>query len=182
MEEEMQPNTGRDNRLNEGFNNQEEGLDQFQQDPNQMMPNEKPNRIGTDNRLHLDRMIDDLSKNEKFEKKEKEINDKLNSIVNDKMGSSFSNDNKYIFMINKIILLITFTEFLFQRFDVVTLFLCIVVIFIELEIFTYKHLYKWLLVLISSFLLDAFVLIDIAPVSIFFLILNLCLNRRVMLI
>lgn len=68
-------------------------------------------------------------------------------------------------MLNKILLLITFTEFLFQRFDVVTLFLCLVVIFIELDIFSHKHLYKWLIVLISSLLLDALVLIDISPVS-----------------
>lgn len=167
MEDEIQPNTGRDNQLNEGFNNQEDGLDPFQQDPNQMMQDEKPNRIGTDNSLRLGNMIDEITKNEKFEKKEKEIHDKLNQIVNEKMPS-LSNNDKYIFIINKIILLTTFTEFLFQRFDVVTLFLCIVVIFIELNIFTHKHLYKWLLVLISSFLLDAFVLIDISPVSIFF--------------
>ena len=167
MEDEIQPNTGRDNQLNEGFNNQEEGLDPFQQDSNQVNQDEKPNRIGTDNSLRLGNMIDEITKNEKFEKKEKEINDKLNQIMNEKMPS-LSNNDKYIFIINKIILLTTFTEFLFQRFDVVTLFLCIVVIFIELKIFTHKHLYKWLLVLISSFLLDAFVLIDIAPVSIFF--------------
>jgi hypothetical protein len=167
MEDEIQPNTGRDNQLNEGFNNQEEGLDPFQQDSNQVNQDEKPNRIGTDNSLRLGNMIDEITKNEKFEKKEKEINDKLNQIMNEKMPS-LSNNDKYIFIINKIILLTTFTEFLFQRFDVVTLFLCIVVIFIELKIFTHKHLYKWLLVLISSFLLDAFVLIDISPVSIFF--------------
>ena len=167
MEDEIQPNTGRDNQLNEGFNNQEEGLDPFQQDSNQVNQDEKPNRIGTDNSLRLGNMIDEITKNEKFEKKEKEINDKLNQIMNEKMPS-LSNNDKYIFIINKILLLTTFTEFLFQRFDVVTLFLCIVVIFIELKIFTHKHLYKWLLVLISSFLLDAFVLIDISPVSIFF--------------
>ena len=72
-------------------------------------------------------------------------------------------------MFNKILFLTTFTEFLFQRFDIVTLFLCIVIILIEAKIFSHKHLYKWLIVLVSTLLLDALVLLDISPVR---LILN----------
>ena len=68
-------------------------------------------------------------------------------------------------MANKILLLSTFTEFLFQRFDIVTLFLSFVIILIELGVFTHKHMYKWLLVLLGSLLLDALVLLDISPVS-----------------
>ena len=47
----------------------------------------------------------------------------------------------------------------------VTLFLCIAILFLELEIFSQKHLYKWLIVLLGSILLDALVLIDVSPVS-----------------
>ena len=90
--------------------------------------------------------------------------DQIDKILQGK-GFSLSKFAGWIFWINKILLLTTFTEFLFQRFDIVTLFLCIVVILIELEIFTHKHLYIWLAVLVFSFILDAFVLIDIAPVS-----------------
>ena len=68
-------------------------------------------------------------------------------------------------MANKILLFLTFTEFLFQRFDIVTLFLNVVIILIELGVFSQKHLYKWLMVLIGSLLLDALVLLDISPVS-----------------
>ena len=65
-------------------------------------------------------------------------------------------------------MLVTFTEFLFQRFDVITLFLNLVIIFIELGVFTHKHMYKWLLVLLISLLIDALVLLDISPVSLIF--------------
>ena len=68
-------------------------------------------------------------------------------------------------MANKILLLSTMTEFLFQRFDIVTLYLNLVIISIELGIFSQKHIYKWLLVLIGSLILDALVLLDISPVS-----------------
>ena len=62
-------------------------------------------------------------------------------------------------------MLTTFTEFIFQRFDIVTLFLSFVILLIEIGIFTHKHIYKWLLVLLGSILLDALVLIDIPIVS-----------------
>ena len=71
-------------------------------------------------------------------------------------------------MVNKILLLTTFAEFLFQRFDVITLFISLVIIFIELGIFSHKHIYKWILVLLGSLLLDALVLLDISPVSLNF--------------
>ena len=86
-------------------------------------------------------------------------------ILKEKSNFTLSSFVVHIFMLNKILLLITFTEFLFQRFDIVTLFLCIIVLLIELEIFTHKHLYIWLAVLVFTIILDAFVLIDIAPVS-----------------
>ena len=68
-------------------------------------------------------------------------------------------------MINKILMLSAFTEFLFQRFDIVTLFLNFVIILIELDIFSHKHMYKWIMVLLGSLLLDALVILDISPVS-----------------
>ena len=68
-------------------------------------------------------------------------------------------------MANRILLLTTLLEFLFQRFDIITLFLNFVIILIEIEIFNRKHIYKWILVLLGSIFLDALVLIDISPVS-----------------
>ena len=192
--EEIQENTGRGYNNNEDLggnlvpeNNAqyegEQGFDQYQLGTNQMAQNEKPEQIGSDNSFHVDRMIDDFSRNEKFEQKEKNITQQLDKILQEKAGYTLSTCTGYIFTLNKILFLTTFTEFLFQRFDVVTLFLCIAVIFIELEIFSHKHLYKWLLVLISSFLLDAFVLIDISPVSNYlFKFFMYYINRLVVLI
>ena len=109
--------------------------------------------------------FDNFTKNDSFDQKEKAISDQIGKILQEKSGISMSSFPKHVFLLNKILLLITFTEYLFQRFDVVTLFFCIVIIFIEMEIFSRKHLYKWLFVLICSILLDAFVLIDVSPVS-----------------
>jgi hypothetical protein len=132
-----------------------------EENPNQNQFNHSPD----DNSFHMDKKLDDLTSNDNFVQKEKVIRDKLDQILKEKSNFTLSSFVVHIFMLNKILLLITFTEFLFQRFDVVTLFLCLVVIFIELEIFSHKHLYKWLIVLITSILLDALVLIDISPVS-----------------
>lgn len=143
----------------EGENNQNQNQFQqhFQIEQNQPSPD--------DNSFHMDKRLDDLTSNDNFAQKEKAVRDKLDQILKEKSSFTLSSFVAHIFMLNKILLLITFTEFLFQRFDVVTLFLCLVVIFIELDIFSHKHLYKWLIVLISSLLLDALVLIDISPVS-----------------
>jgi len=145
----------------EGEGEREENQNQFPQQ-NQ---NEQNHQSADDNSFHMDKKLDDLTSNDNFVQKEKAIRDKLDQILKEKSSFTLSSFVVHIFMLNKILLLITFTEFLFQRFDVVTLFLCLVVIFIELDIFSQKHLYKWLIVLISSILLDALVLIDISPVS-----------------
>ena len=141
----------------ENSQNQNQFQQHFQIEQNQPSPD--------DNSFHMDKRLDDLTSNDNFAQKEKAVRDKLDQILKEKSSFTLSSFVAHIFMLNKILLLITFTEFLFQRFDVVTLFLCLVVIFIELDIFSHKHLYKWLIVLISSLLLDALVLIDISPVS-----------------
>ena len=148
----------------EGEGEREENQNQF----HQQNQNEQNHQSADDNSFHMDKKLDDLTSNDNFVQKEKAIRDKLDQILKEKSSFTLSSFVVHIFMLNKILLLITFTEFLFQRFDVVTLFLCLVVIFIELDIFSQKHLYKWLIVLISSILLDALVLIDISPVSNFY--------------
>ena len=184
--EEMQNNQGQDYNINQGLGNNlvgeenlnyegEAGLNQYQQ-----AQNEKPQTLGSDHSFNVDKKFDDFIQNENFAQKEKKINQQLDRILQEKSGFSISKVAGYTFMMNKILLLTTFTEFLFQRFDVVTLFLCIVVVLIEIEIFTHKHLYKWLAVLICSLLLDALVLIDISPVSSISFIFQIC--RPVILI
>ena len=148
----------------EGEGEREENQNQF----HQQNQNERIHQSRDDNSFHMDKKLDELTSNDNFVQKEKAIRDKLDQILREKSSFTLSSFVAHIFMLNKILLLITFTEFLFQRFDVVTLFLCLVVIFIELDIFSHKHLYKWLIVLISSILLDALVLIDISPVRNFY--------------
>ena len=131
----------------------------------QYAENEVPGQAGDDNSFHVGQYIEKIHQNPKFSEKEQQINQKVDDFIRSKTGKSFSAYSPYIFMVNKILMLSTFTEFLFQRFDVVTLFLCCVIIFIELGVFTQKHMYKWLIVLIGSLLLDALVLLDISPVS-----------------
>ena len=154
---------------NQNFEGESEGeREENQNQFHQQNQNEQNHQSADDNSFHMDKKLDELTSNDNFVQKEKAIRDKLDQILREKSSFTLSSFVAHIFMLNKILLLITFTEFLFQRFDVVTLFLCLVVIFIELDIFSHKHLYKWLIVLISSILLDALVLIDISPVSNFY--------------
>ena len=132
----------------------------------QYVTNEVPGQTVEDNNsFHVGQYIEKINQDPKFSEKEKQISQKVDDFIRSKTGKSISAYSGYIFMVNKILMLSTFTEFLFQRFDIVTLFLSIVIILIELGIFTHKHLYKWLLILVGSLLLDAFVLLDISPVS-----------------
>ena len=158
-------NLGIENQNLEGSGEVEAEENQNENQFNQQYQNEPIQQSPEDNSFHMDKKLDDLTSNDNFVQKEKVIRDKLDQILKEKSNFTLSSFVAHIFMLNKILLLITFTEFLFQRFDVVTLFLCLVIIFIELEIFSHKHLYKWLIVLICSILLDALVLIDISPVS-----------------
>ena len=118
-----------------------------------------------DNSFHMDKCIEKIHENPRFSEKEKEFSQKVDNFIKSKTGKSIETFSGYIFTVNKILMLLTLSEFLFQRFDVVTLFLNIVIILIEIGIFTHKHIYKWLLVLLMSLLFDALVLIDISPVS-----------------
>ena len=162
----VQDDTGR------GYNNQEglggnlvqesnilaEGEDQFQS--NQIATQQTTN----DNSFHVGELIEKIQNNPNFSQKENEISQKLDEIFKEKTGRPLSAFSGYVFLANKILLILTFIESLFQRFDIVTLFLNIVIILIELGIFNQKHMYKWLIVLIGSLLLDALVLLDISPV------------------
>ena len=162
----VQDDTGR------GYNNQEglggnlvqesnilaEGEDQYQS--NQIATQQNTN----DNSFHVGELIEKIQNNPNFSQRENEISQKLDEIFKEKTGRPLSAISGYVFLANKILLILTFTEFLFQRFDIVTLFLNIVIILIELGIFNQKHMYKWLIVLIGSLLLDALVLLDISPV------------------
>ena len=115
--------------------------------------------------FNMGNYIQRIYENPKFSEQEEKIRNQLDNILKSKTGKSFSTFSGYIFMVNKILMLSTFTEFLFQRFDIVTLFLNFVIILIEVGTFSHKHTYKWLIVLLGSLLLDALVILDISPVS-----------------
>jgi hypothetical protein len=139
--------------------------DNYQQDQQYQGNDNLLNQPGDENSFHLGKYIDKFQESPQFNEKEKQLSQKIDDFIRTKTGKTLSDYTKYIFLVNKILMITTFIEFLFQRFDIVTLFFCCVLIFIELEVFTYKHIYKWLLVLIGSLFLDAIVLIDISPVS-----------------
>ena len=131
----------------------------------QYATNDMPEQTGEDNSFHVSQYIEKIHQDPKFSEKEQQISKKVDDFIKSKTGKSISAFSGYIFMVNKILMLSTFTEFLFQRFDIVTLFLCFVIILIEIGVFTHKHMYKWLIVLMASLLLDSLVLLDISPVS-----------------
>ena len=168
MESDIHKET--DNRGNYG----EEGLvqeekvlqdgEEYQQDKQMNINDITPQNVD-DNSFHMSQYIEKMENNPEFSKKENILSQKLDEFLTSKTGQPFSAFTGNVFFANKILLLSTFTEFLFQRFDILTLFLSIVIILIELSIFNKKHMYKWLLVLIGSLLLDVLVLLDISPVS-----------------
>ena len=164
-----QDETGRDNDNNIGLNGnlvQEGNIPEEGDFQNQLqLGTSGAGHIQTGSENSIDKYIEKFHNNPKFSEKEKEFSQKVDNFIKSKTGKTFSSFSGYIFMANKILLLSTMTEFLFQRFDIVTLYLNLVIISIELGIFSQKHIYKWLLVLIGSLILDALVLLDISPVS-----------------
>lgn len=140
-----------------------------------MGSNGLPAQTGSDN--SFDKYMANIHDNPKFSEKERQFSQKIDNFIRSKTGKPISAFSGYIFMANKILLLSTLTEFLFQRFDVITLLLNLVIIANEVGIFSNKHIYKWLIVLIASLLLDALVLIDISPVSKILFLFKFFLNR-----
>ena len=142
----------------------EEVIGQFQTDTQQFATNDlSPKSFNNDNSLpnYIEKIHDNLNISEK----EKELSQKVDNLILSKTGKPFSAFSSYIFLVNKILMLSTFTEFLFQRFDIVTLFFTFSLIFIEIGVFSYNHMYKWLFVLLGSLILDGLVLLDIPIVS-----------------
>ena len=127
---------------------------EFQTDPHPLSTNNFSGKAIDDNSFHMDKCIEKIHENPRFSEKEREFSQKVDNFIKSKTGKSISLSafSGYVFLANKILLILTFTEFLFQRFDVITLFLNLVIIFIELGVFTHKHMYKWLLVLLISLL------------------------------
>ena len=164
--DEGQEETGRayQNKMGLGGNLVQEGnIPEEGEFQNHSGENDLPPQTGMEN--SFDKYMSKIHDNPKFSEKEKEFSQKIDNFLRSKTGKSISSFSSYIFMANKILLLTTLTEFLFQRFDIVTLLLNFVIISVELGIFNNKHIYKWLIVLIGSLLLDALVLLDISPVS-----------------
>ena len=170
QEQEKSHQDGQNGNLTHGSNILAEGeemADSYQKDQHLNTTNVDTRPLD-DNSFHLDKMIEKVHQNPKFSQRENEFSQKIDDFIMQKTGKPISTFQKYIFLANKILLLTTFSEFLLQRFDAVTLCLSIIIILIEIGIFSHKHLYKWLIVLLGSLLLDAFVLIDISPVSFIF--------------
>ena len=174
FEDNNEPSSGKDYE-NGGENPQLNILDDKIKhvDSNMDEINNNANTID-ENSLHLDKYIDKIPQSAKFREKESEYVPKIEDFIVSKTGNTNikSSWNKIVFAFNYFLLLTTFIEFFFQRFDVVTLSLCFIIFFIKLEIFSYKHLYKWFFYLILSIILDFFVIIDIFPVSKFFIFYN----------
>ena len=143
----------------------EEVVGQFQTDTQQFATNDLSPKSINDNNLNVNKYIEIIQDNLNISEKEKELSQKVDNFVKSKTGKTLSAFTDYIFLINKILMLSTFTEFLFQRFDIVTLFFIFALILIEIGVFSYNHTYKWLFVLLGSLVLDALVLLDIPIVS-----------------
>ena len=61
------------------------GRDQFMKNSKEIFPQEQLQNPGSDNSFHLGNKIDDISRNEKFIQKEKEISQQLENIFKNKI-------------------------------------------------------------------------------------------------
>lgn len=197
MYEDMYPqqDTAKDNNFDDSGMNPELNNNLVLEDKIKPNSNFQNNQLNTeeinnnaktidDNSLHLDKYIDKLSQNDKFREKEAEYAQKIEDFIVSKTGQSNikSSWNKITFAFNYLLILSTLCEFLFQRFDVPTLSLCLIIFFIKLGYFSHKHLYKWFFYLLLTVVLDILVFIDISPVSIYYIYLKFLLNRLEILI
>ena len=121
MESDNHEETGnRGNYGEEGLVQEEKVLqdgEEYQQDK-QMNINDITPQNGDDNSFHMSQYIEKMENNPEFSKKENILSQKLDEFLTSKTGQPFSAFTGNVFFANKILLLSTFTEFLFQRFDI----------------------------------------------------------------
>lgn len=176
---EQQPDTAKDNNYdleNSDLNNnlvledKIKGNSDFRPEPSIDKPNNQ--NYYDENSLHLGEMIDKIPQNEKFKQKESEFAQKVEDFVVSRLGNTDikAKWDKIAFAFNYFLMLGTFLEFIFQRFDIPTLSLCFIIFFIKLGFFHKKHLYKWIFYLLLTICLDIIVILDIFPVSLYLFI------------
>jgi hypothetical protein len=173
---------------NDFFDNNQENFDNDQLNKNNFLNNNKIENQNINNEnylnkyspdveydpdqkrssLQLDKYIEKIHENPDFTKKEeiyiKKLEDKIKQIIGDKVVDNWQ---KLIEKVNFILLLLTIIEFILDRFDIMSLTLCFALIFIKIELFHKKHLYKWILTFCISLGIDALYFLITFLVSIF---------------
>ena len=106
--------------------------------------------------------IGKLTANETFNAKEQDYTDKLGSILDKASGKNLSSKPvKLTYLVNKILFLTVIFCLFLDRCDFVGLFCVAGIFFTEINLCNKKYLYKWLLLLVFSLLLDIFSFLDI---------------------
>ena len=108
MQNDQDNNQGLGNNLVGEENINYGGENEYQQQ------NENPPTLESDHSFNVDKKFDNFVQNDNFAQREKKINQELDRILQEKSGFSISRVAGYTFMMNKILFLTTFTEFLFQ--------------------------------------------------------------------
>ena len=75
----------------------------------QYATNDMPEQTGEDNSFHVSQYIEKIHQDPKFSEKEQQISKKVDDFIKSKTGKSISAFSGYIFMVNKILMLSTFT-------------------------------------------------------------------------
>lgn len=108
-------------------------------------------------------IVDKITMNQKFTEKEAEINNKIGSIFDKLAGGKpiSGNAEKFGYLINKILIILLLFSFLIDRYDIIGLFFSFGVLFLEPGFANRKYLYRWIIILALSVVMDLFCLLDI---------------------
>lgn len=119
------------------------------------------------NSFHLDKAFENLENNPKYMQKEEEYTKKIEDLINNKAGkyNITSNWPKVTFICNYILLGTILLIGLNDRFDIVGLTMNFVIFFLQLKLFSPKHMYKWAAIMACSIAIDILVFLDILFVS-----------------
>lgn len=98
-----------------------------------------------------------ITENPDFTQKEHQYKEKIDEFIGKTPGKEIlTKTDFFTFLGNKILFCTTVFEFLLQRSDYLTLFLCLFIFFLEIQKADKKYLYKILFLLIISIIFDAF--------------------------
>lgn len=134
---------------------------QFNQGNSYMLNNEPLNE--NIDKSFGEEIVEKIINNEKFIEKEAEINNKLGGILDSVAGGRKLSERAegLGYLVSKVLIILLLFSFLMDRYDIIGLFFAFGVLYYEPRISNRKYLYRWMIILALSVVLDVFCILDI---------------------